>query len=232
MTFAAWLQSRLTAHGFPVGPIDGDIGDVTIAAIKAFQARERLPVTGTSDPATVAAMRKSASTIAVPLDRQGTADTAVRTVWPRQSAVPAYFGPVGLNQAFVTLPYPMRLAWDKSTTIKRISLHEKAADSAARCFDRIADAYDDATRRNLGLDLFGGSLNVRRMRGGTAYSMHSWGIAIDFDPIRNQLSWGADRARLAKPDAAEFWSIWEAEGWVSLGRERNYDWMHIQAARL
>jgi len=62
--------------------------------------------------------------------------------------------------------------------------------------------------------------------------MHAWSIAIDFDPARNKLSWNNTRARLAKPDAVKFWELWEAEGWVSLGRARNYDWMHVQAARL
>ncbi len=70
------------------------------------------------------------------------------------------------------------------------------------------------------------------MRGGQSYSMHSWGIAIDFDPERNQLKWGRPRARLSHSDAAPFWDAWEAEGWVSLGRARNFDWMHVQAARL
>jgi hypothetical protein len=62
--------------------------------------------------------------------------------------------------------------------------------------------------------------------------MHSWGIAIDFDPMRNQLKWGRDKARLAKPDAKKFWQAWERQGWVSLGRRKNYDWMHVQAAEL
>lgn len=28
------------------------------------------------------------------------------------------------------------------------------------------------------------------------------------------------------------WKCWEEEGWVSLGRQRNYDRMHVQAAKL
>ena len=40
------------------------------------------------------------------------------------------------------------------------------------------------------------------------------------------------RPRLAQPDGETFWKLWEDEGWVSLGRARNYDWMHVQAARL
>jgi hypothetical protein len=86
--------------------------------------------------------------------------------------------------------------------------------------------------RQLGLDLFGGCLNVRKMRGGSAWSMHSWGIAFDFDPDRNQLKWGRDRAVFARPEYQKWWELWEEEGAVSLGRARNFDWMHVQFASL
>lgn len=235
MNFETWLQSRLTAHGFPVGPIDGRIGPKTIAALAAFQKQHGIPATGVADQVSVEALRKTASEVdfKTVVDREITYSTdVVKNFWPRQRDVSNYYGAVGRNQVLVSLPYEMKLAWDKSHTISRISLHEKVADSASRCFERIADAYSPEKRSDLGVDLFGGSLNVRKMRGGSAYSMHSWGIAIDFDPIRNQFKWGRDKARLAKPDAELFWRIWEDEGWVSLGRSRNFDWMHIQAARL
>ena len=84
--------------------------------------------------------------------------------------------------------------------------------------------------QRLRLDLWGGCLNVRTMRGGTRYSLHSWGIAVDYDPERNRLKWGRDRAAFAQPEYDPWWRLWEEEGWVSLGRHRNFDWMHIQAA--
>jgi hypothetical protein len=62
--------------------------------------------------------------------------------------------------------------------------------------------------------------------------MHSWGIALDFDPDRNQLSWGKPKALFSGVGYLPFWQAWEAEGWVSLGRKRDFDWMHVQAARL
>jgi hypothetical protein len=159
------------------------------------------------------------------------------TDWPNQAGVPTFFGARGAHQAMLALPYPMRLAWDTDHIVRKISIHEKCHDSALRVLTRVADHYGDRVA-DLGLDLFGGSLNVRRMRGGTAWSMHSWGIAIDFDPARNQLKWGrapsehGPGARLAQPDCEMFWRLWEAEGWVSLGRAKNYDWMHVQAARV
>jgi hypothetical protein len=119
-------------------------------------------------------------------------------------------------------------------------------------YDDGYDYYDDAGNTNwvltfevtkpitiggidiskLNLDLFGGCVNVRRMRGGSAWSIHSWGAAIDVDPDNNQLKWGKDKAEFAKKEYNAFWDIVEDEGWVSLGRVKNYDWMHYQAALL
>lgn len=235
MTFEQWLQSRLTAHGYAVGPIDGVIGDVTIKAIRAFEAAHGLPVDGRADDALVNALRAPASAAKpaeiVP-DRTVAASTAGKGTWPTQAGVPAFYGAVGTNQVQIDIPYDMVLAWDTGTRIRKMTLHAKVAASAERVLAKVAATYSAGERQSLGLNLFGGSLNVRKMRGGSAYSMHSWGIAIDFDPVRNQLSWGTPKARLSQGDAVPFWQAWEAEGWLSLGRARNFDWMHIQAARL
>lgn len=153
-------------------------------------------------------------------------------VWPRQSEVFSFYGQPGENQVTLILPFPMKIAWDKAKIITKFSVHKKVHDSAKKCFVEIAKTYDEKQRAALGIDLWGGCLNVRKMRGGNSWSMHSWGIAIDFDPERNALKASHKTARLAKPDAEAFWKIWEAEGWVSLGRKRDYDWMHVQAARL
>lgn len=229
MTFEEWVQSRLTAHGFSVGPIDGKLGPNSLAALRAFQAARKLPLTGVTDAMTVEALRTSASSAPVRPDGQ---IQSVKPAWPRQADVPQFFGAVGANQKIIEVPYDMFLAWDRSMRTRRMSLHSKVADSALRALEVISATYSAKERRQLGIDLFGGSLNVRKMRGGSSYSMHSWGIAIDFDPERNRLEWKSDRARLAQSDALAFWSAWEAEGWVSLGRARNFDWMHVQAARL
>lgn len=232
MDFEHWIQSRLTSHGFPVGPIDGVIGDKTTAAIKAFQSRNGILPSGKADEATVAALRStSAGPVVRPIGEDQPAPT-IKSVWPRQADVSAFYGAVGTSQTTIEIPFDMWLAWDKSVRARKMTLHTKVAASAERVLQAVAGLYSAQERKTIGLDLFGGSLNVRKMRGGSAYSMHSWGIAIDFDPERNQLKWGKDRARLAQPDAVPFWLEWEKEGWLSLGRARDFDHMHVQAARL
>lgn len=231
MTTTRDVQARLKELGIYGGPLDGIEGPATTAAVRAFQRVNGLTVDGRAGPKTRAALWPAP--IAGRDDDPPQAEPAhVPAVWPRQADVPAFFGAVGTRQTMLPLPYPMKIAWDRRVVITRISLHEKVAESAGRVLAKVAATYSPAERMSLGLDLFGGSLNVRPMRGGTRYSMHSWGIAIDIDPDRNQLRWGRDRARLAHPDALPFWQAWEAEGWVSLGRVRNMDWMHVQAARL
>jgi hypothetical protein len=238
LAFPQWVQSRLTAHGLPVGLIDGKIGPVTTAALTKFQKREGLAQSGLADEATVAALRKDPARIEgdaidrAAIKKPADAVAPTRRVWPRQADVRTFYGTPGANQTKIEIPFGMKLAWDKKKVVRAITVHKKVADSASRCFAKIAETYSAQERAALGIDIFGGSLNVRKMRGGNAYSMHSWGIAIDFDPERNQLKWGKDKARLAQADAVPFWEIWEAEGWLSLGRARNMDWMHIQAARL
>lgn len=235
MTFEQWLQSRLTAHGYACGPIDGDIGDLTLSAVRAFQVARGLPVTGEADAATVEALKRSAGNPPGQPDRPASLTAGTPSPsgpWPRQADVPRFYGKVGTDQAMLQLPFPMRLAWDHDKVIRRISLHRKVIDSAGRAFAEIAATYSASERSALGIDIFGGSLNVRQMRGGSAYSMHSWAIAIDFDPERNQLSWKTPKARLSHADALPFWQAWERESWVSLGRARDFDWMHVQAARL
>jgi hypothetical protein len=126
----------------------------------------------------------------------------------------------------------MRIAWNLRQKVNSTLCHEQVADSAARVFNRVLDHYGEVKIVDLHLDLFGGCYNKRPIRGGSRWSLHSWGIAFDFDPSRNRLRWGRDRAAFAKPEYKAWWQIWEEEGWLSLGRERNFDWMHVQTAKL
>ena len=155
--------------------------------------------------------------------------------WPleRQDDLVAFYGEAGeANLVTINLPYPLRLSWETATVVHRTRCHAKVKDSLARVLANVLAAYGLQRIQELRLDLFGGGFNLREKRGGSSLSTHAWGIAFDFDPDRNQLKWTRDRASFAKPEYDDWWKCWEDEGWVSLGRTRNYDWMHVQAARV
>ena len=126
------------------------------------------------------------------------------------------------------MPFPFVIAWDASQRIETFACHRDVADQLTSIFAEAARRYGEKEFRRLRLDRFGGCFNHRQMRGGSRLSTHSWGVAVDLDPERNQLKWGRDRAAFAAPAYEPFWAIVEDHGAVSLGRVRNFDWMHFQ----
>lgn len=128
----------------------------------------------------------------------------------------------------LNLPYPMRLSWDKDTTVSKIRCHRLIKDQLSAVFSDLLAHYGLAELQRLGIDLFGGCFAFRKMRGGTDWSRHAWAIAIDLDPARNSLKATAKTAQFAKPAYKPMIDIFYKHGFVSLGREKNYDWMHFE----
>jgi hypothetical protein len=207
-----------------VGAIDGKVGPQTLYARETFEARQTTTWRDTAEK--IAEVVKPVPTVTVKVS------TPKKTNWPTQSQCTAFYGKVGTNQVSAVMPYPMRIAWDTKNKITKFSCHKLVKEPIERIFARTLDYYGYENIKALGLDLWGGCLNVRKMRGGSSYSMHSWGIAVDMDPDRNQLKWGKDKAVFAKPVYKKFWEFVYDEGAISLGIERNYDFMHFQFARL
>jgi len=128
----------------------------------------------------------------------------------------------------IKLPYPMRLAWDKKTKVNTMRCHKLVADEFLNVFNDLLAHYGYEKIVELGIDLFGGCFNFRAMRGGSDYSRHSWGIAIDLDPERNLLHETSTTARFARQEYKAMIDIFYKRGFISLGREKNYDWMHFE----
>ena len=153
---------------------------------------------------------------------------------PAYEDIPRVFGPAAGPLATAgrcILPFPFVIAWDKTQKINSFACHQLAAPVFMSIIAEAAKHYGEKQFRALRLDYFGGCYNHRPMRGGNRLSTHSWGIAWDIDPIRNQLRWDGDRAALARPEYGPFWNIVEAHGAVSLGRTRDFDWMHVQLSK-
>jgi peptidoglycan hydrolase-like protein with peptidoglycan-binding domain len=239
--FELWPQERtITAarqlfcriDGIDVGDIDGLPGPQTEHAFEIYEARQAnggKPDPKVEDwrdePPPAPPAPKPASPAPKP------APSAGAPKWPRQGEVEGFFGAPGANQTSLELPFKMRIAWDPSKTVTRIQCHTKVRKHMERIWVRTLQHYGLAEIKRLRLDMYGGCLNVRRMRGGTAWSMHAFGIAWDVDPERNALKMRRDRATLDAPEYEAFWGFVYDEGAISLGRERNFDWMHFQFAR-
>lgn len=134
------------------------------------------------------------------------------------------------NLVKVVLPYSMRLAWDSKTYVTTATVHKKAVDlphilnEIALNIRFVVKAenpglttmdYDLLTLKELdklGLREFGGTYNHRLVRGGSKLSSHSWGIAIDINPVKN----GLGNHRYTMPE----WviKIFESYGWTAGAR--------------
>lgn len=126
------------------------------------------------------------------------------------------------------LPYPMRLAWDLDTKVNKMRVHKLIKDNFKGVFDDLLAHYGYEKLVELGIDLFGGCFAYRKMRGGSSWSKHSWGIAIDLDPVRNQLHETSRTARFARPEYKPMIDIFYKHGFIGLGPEKNFDWMHFE----
>jgi hypothetical protein len=128
----------------------------------------------------------------------------------------------------VKVPYPMRIAWDTDSSVKTIRCHKLVADKLLAVFNDLLSHYGYDKIKELGIDLYGGCFNYRRMRSGSAWSMHAWGIAIDLDPARNTMRETKRTARFARPEYKAMIDIFYKHGFISLGREKDFDWMHFE----
>lgn len=128
----------------------------------------------------------------------------------------------------IKLPFPMVLAWDRSVKVTTMRCHKLIADPLTKVFEDLLKEYGLLRIQQLGIDLFGGCFNYRKMRGGNDWSRHSWGVAIDLDPERNTLRETKKTARFARPEYQPMIDIFYKHGFKSLGVEKNYDWMHFE----
>ncbi|MBR5889807.1 MAG: hypothetical protein IKY92_07180 [Akkermansia sp.] len=213
---------------------DGVVGSETLAAlaerlgcaatVASIQMVLRVPMDGILGSVTLGAAARAVGAYAV--------DAQMR--WPLQSDVRSggsVFGKAGDESRLVNVvpPFPV---YFEGQRVRSIRVHEVIADDVREALEEVLAHYGLERIRKLKLDQYGGSYNYRPSRGGSSLSMHAWGIALDWMPAENALRMGAPEAVLSGAEYRAWWEIWELHGAVSLGRERNYDWMHLQFARL
>jgi hypothetical protein len=258
MISARTIQAYLAAHEFYKGPIDGKIGPASFAAISNALSEAGIATKGWSPDRRIIAIGQlimieggvpklevgAIDGYQGPMfdmafehwqDLQRIApmwvpDHNPSKAWPMQKDVESYFGKPGTNLVSVRLPYDLFLAWN-GQKIKSIQSNKRCAESLERVLLNVRMSYDELARRTLGLDQYSGGFVIRPMKTSSRLSMHAYGIAHDFDDKHNQLRWTQAQARFARAEYERWWKCWEDEGWISLGRQFDMDYMHVQAAR-
>ena len=141
------------------------------------------------------------------------------------------FSKAGCENMLVNVPVPANypLKYD-GKPVKSIRIHKLVADRLAAALQDIINHYgEDIEKVAPGACVYDGSYNFRNSRGSSSTSVHSWGLAIDFDAAKNTMKMAAPKARLSQDIYKPFFDILEYHGFNSLGRRGDYDWMHVQA---
>lgn len=128
----------------------------------------------------------------------------------------------------IKLPYPMRIAWDTKSSVKTMRCHKLLADKFLAVFNDLLSYYGYEKIKELGIDLFGGCFNFRKMRAADDWSTHSWAIAIDLDPSRNAMNTPLSKAQFSKPEYKPMIEIFKKHGFEWGGDLWKKDCMHFQ----
>jgi LysM repeat protein len=121
-----------------------------------------------------------------------------------------------LGQA--VLPFAIPLSWNLGTKVQKIECHKKLVD----IIPEVLAAIEKAGLRNQ-IKNYGGCFAFRSKRSSGKISTHSWGIAIDLNPLTNPMGMPGDM----NPDIVAIFRNFGFK-WGGDWPGRNHDPMHFQ----
>lgn len=106
--------------------------------------------------------------------------------WPKsdQASLRAFYGEPGNEDNLVFINFPFKMFYD-GKLVTRTRCHRKVADSLLRVLNDIGDRYASVPGIMEEAQDYCGVFNFRPKRGGTSWSLHAWGAAIDLDADDN-----------------------------------------------
>lgn len=149
--------------------------------------------------------------------------------WPASDAASLrrFYGVPGDESRLVSISFPYPMFYD-GRRVLTTRAHERCAASLLRVLAAIGRGYGQQRGVMEEAEDYGGCYNFRLKRGGTSYSLHAYGAAIDLDADDNAFR---DAWPLRADMPLEVMEEFAREGWVSAGAFWGYDAMHFQAAR-
>lgn len=150
--------------------------------------------------------------------------------WPKsdQASLCRFYGNPGDERNLVTVDFPFTTFYE-GKKITKFRCHKKVADSLVRVLKNIGEKYEKNREIIEEAEDFGGVYNFRNKRGGSSYSVHAWGAAIDLDADDNTFR---DSWPMKSDMPLEIMEEFAKEGWLSGGAFWGYDAMHHEATRL
>lgn len=149
--------------------------------------------------------------------------------WPSADrySLEKFYGRPGDESNLVSFEFPFPMFYDGKRVL-RSRCHRKVKDSLVRILGEIGNRWGSNRGIMEEAEDYGGIFNDRPMRGGSAKSMHAWGIAIDLDADDN----GNLTPWPVKADMPiEIMEAFAREGWLSAGAFWGRDAMHMQATK-
>ena len=149
--------------------------------------------------------------------------------WPKtdQASLTAFYGKAGDESNLTSIVPPFTMLYG-GKAIKSLRCNKRVADSLLRVLTSLKGliASDPSTKDEA--EDYGGCFNFRVKRGGTSFSVHAYGAAIDLDADDNSFR---DSWPMKADMPLEIMECFAREGWISAGAFWGYDSMHFEATR-
>ena len=149
--------------------------------------------------------------------------------WPsaNSDSLRKFYGAPGDESQLTTFPPPFPMYYD-GKLIRAVRCHKKVAPSLERILTRIGKLLPSNPEIRDEAEDYGGCFNFRLKRGGSSYSLHAYGAAIDLDADDNTFR---DSWPMQSDMPLEIMEEFAREGWISGGAFWGYDAMHFQATK-
>lgn len=213
------IQDALNKAGYFINS-DNIIGPKTRNAFKQFLDKHGFPISD-AGIAKIVQLITEDSTTGLPRKKLLT----------EEQIIAKYGQPGPTNLTIIPLPYTMTIDWDRTKVTNKVQCHKLIADPLHNALSDLLNHYGIVKLKQLELDIWGGCYNFRKMTNGNRWSRHSWGIAVDLNPQKNTYAMKKEQAQFAKAEYRPLLEIFYKHGFLNLGVEYNYDFMHFEIAQ-